>query len=109
MSSRSSHIGTTAGGNRAAFGPLSPVAVPLWFKPRVLGRAGWRLEQAERERTWALVSARAEGISIRLLIVTCPIGPAAFKKLDAIAVLRPHCYRTPEEHWRCRAACGWFG
>jgi hypothetical protein len=27
---------------------------------------GW-LEQAERERTWALFSARAEGISIRTL------------------------------------------
>jgi hypothetical protein len=30
-------------------------------------RAAWRLEQAERERVWALVSARAEGISIRTL------------------------------------------
>ena len=30
-------------------------------------RAAWRLEQAEREQTWALVSARAEGISIRTL------------------------------------------
>jgi hypothetical protein len=30
-------------------------------------RAAWRLEQAERERTWALASARAEGISIRKL------------------------------------------
>ena len=27
-----------------------------------VSRAAWRLEQAERERTWALVSARAEGI-----------------------------------------------
>ncbi len=26
-----------------------------------VSRAGWRLEQAGRERTWALVSARAEG------------------------------------------------
>ena len=30
-------------------------------------RAAWRLEQAERERAWALVSARAEGIAIRQL------------------------------------------
>jgi hypothetical protein len=30
-----------------------------------VSRAAWRLEQAERERTWALVSARAEEISIR--------------------------------------------
>jgi len=28
-------------------------------------RAAWRLEQAERERSWALASARAEGVSIR--------------------------------------------
>jgi len=32
-----------------------------------VSRAAWRLEQAERERTWALVSARAERISIRTL------------------------------------------
>jgi len=31
---------------------------------RVSG-AAWRLEQAERERSWALASARAEGVSIR--------------------------------------------
>ena len=29
-----------------------------------VSRAGWRLEQAERERVQALVSARAEGVSI---------------------------------------------
>jgi hypothetical protein len=37
---------------------------------RILTRvfcAAWRPDQAERERTWALVSARAEGISIRIL------------------------------------------
>jgi hypothetical protein len=28
-------------------------------------RAAWRLDQADRERAWSLVSARAEGISIR--------------------------------------------
>ncbi len=35
---------------------------------RVLARvscAAWRLDQAGRERTWALASARAEGIPIR--------------------------------------------
>jgi hypothetical protein len=32
-----------------------------------VSRAAWRLDQAEREQTWALVSARAEGISIRTL------------------------------------------
>ncbi len=30
-----------------------------------VSRAAWRLEQAERERAWALASARAEGVSIR--------------------------------------------
>ena len=30
---------------------------------RVSG-AAWRLEQAERERSWALASARAEGVSL---------------------------------------------
>jgi hypothetical protein len=30
-----------------------------------VSRAAWRLEQAERERSWALASARAEGVSIR--------------------------------------------
>ena len=37
--------------------------------PRV-SRAAWRLDQAERERAWALASARAEGISIRKLAKT---------------------------------------
>jgi hypothetical protein len=37
-------------------------------KRRVLARvtrAAWRLEQAERERAWALAAARTEGASIR--------------------------------------------
>lgn len=28
-------------------------------------RAAWRPEQAERERDWALASARADGLSVR--------------------------------------------
>jgi hypothetical protein len=32
-----------------------------------VSRAAWRLDQAGRERAWALVPARAEGISIRTL------------------------------------------
>ena len=32
-----------------------------------VSRAAWRLEQARRERSWALPSARAEGVSIRAL------------------------------------------
>ena len=38
-----------------------------------VSRAAWRLEQAERERSWALASARAEGISIRALAVISPL------------------------------------
>jgi hypothetical protein len=32
-----------------------------------VSRAAWRLDQAERERNWALASTRAEGVSIRAL------------------------------------------
>ena len=47
---------------------------------RVLARvscAAWRLEQAERERKWALVSARAEGISMPHLAkaLSVPVPP----------------------------------
>ena len=41
-----------------------------------VSRAAWRLEQAERERTWALVSARAEGISIRTLATVAGLSPS---------------------------------
>ena len=41
-----------------------------------VSRAAWRLEQAERERTWALVSARAEGISIRTLATAAGLSPS---------------------------------
>ena len=44
-------------------------------EPRV-SRAAWRLEQAERERTWALVSARVEGISIRTLATAAGLSPS---------------------------------
>ena len=43
-------------------------------------RAGWRLEQAGRERAWALASARAEGVPIRTLAGAWLVGkvqPAA--------------------------------
>jgi hypothetical protein len=43
-----------------------------------VSRAGWRLEQAERERTWALVSARAEGISIRILAAAAGLSPPGY-------------------------------
>jgi hypothetical protein len=38
-------------------------------------RAAWRLEQAEKERVWALVSARAEGVSIRTLGGAAGLSP----------------------------------
>ena len=59
-------------------------------EPRVLtrvSRAAWRLEQAERERTWALVSARAEGILIRTLAVAVGLSPSRVHQLVAAADL----------------------
>ena len=52
-----------------------------------VSRAGWRLEQAERERTWALVSARAEGISIRTLATAIGPSPSRVHQLVADAGL----------------------
>jgi hypothetical protein len=55
---------------------------------RVLTRvcqAAWRLEQAERERAWALVSARAEGISIRKLATAAGLSPSRVHQLVAAA------------------------
>ena len=47
----------------------------------------WRLEQAERERTWALASARAEGISIRALATAIGLSPSRVHQLVANAGL----------------------
>jgi hypothetical protein len=53
-----------------------------------VSRAAWRLEQAERERTWALlVSARAEGISIRTLAAAIGLSPSRVHQLVADADL----------------------
>ena len=52
-----------------------------------VSRAAWRLEQAERERTWALVSARAEGISIRTLATAAGLSPSRVHQLVADAGL----------------------
>ena len=52
-----------------------------------VSRAAWRLEQAERERTWALVSARAEGISIRKLAAAVGLSPSRVHQLVAAAGL----------------------
>src|SRR5215467_9057555 len=47
-------------------------------------RDGWR---ALRERTWALVSARAEGISIRILAAAAGLSPSRVHQLVAGADL----------------------
>jgi hypothetical protein len=52
-----------------------------------VSRAAWRLEQAERERTWALVSARAEGISIRTLAAAAGLSPSRVHQIVAAADL----------------------
>ena len=48
-----------------------------------VSRAGWRLDQAERERVWALVSARADGISIRTLATAIGLSPSRVHQLVA--------------------------
>ncbi len=38
-------------------------------------RAAWRREMAELERTWAIASAHAEGVSIRKIVAAAGLGP----------------------------------
>ncbi len=57
--------------------------IPMW----VLSLCGLDPEQAERERTWALVSARAEGISIRTLATAVGLSPSRVHQLVADADL----------------------
>ena len=52
-----------------------------------VSRAAWRLEQAERERVWALVSARAAGISIRKLATAIGLSPSRVHQIVADADL----------------------
>jgi len=52
---------------------------------RVLLRAAWRLEQAERERSWALASARAEGVSIRALAAAAGLSSSRVHQIVAAA------------------------
>jgi hypothetical protein len=52
-----------------------------------VARAAWRLEQAERERKWVLVSARAEGISIRTLATAVGLSPSRVHQIVADAGL----------------------
>ena len=55
-----------------------------WVLLRV-SRSAWRLEQAERERSWALASARAEGISIRTLASAAGLSPARVHQITTAA------------------------
>ena len=52
-----------------------------------VSRAAWRLEQAERERTWALASARAEGVSIRALGAAAGLSSSRVHQIVAAAGL----------------------
>ncbi len=52
-----------------------------------MSRAAWRLEQAERERTWALASARAEGVSIRTLAAAVGLSSSRVHQIVADADL----------------------
>ena len=72
-----------------------------------VSRAAWRLEQAGRERAWALASARAEGISIRALAAAIGLSPsrvhqrvadAGLDALDtALGELRAAGWPAPED------------
>ena len=65
--------------------------VAAWRRERRVlqrvSRAAWRLEQAERERVWALASARAEGVSIRTLAAAAGLSPARVHQITAAADL----------------------
>ena len=54
---------------------------------RRVSRAAWRLDQAERERSWALASARAKGVSIRTLAAAACLSPARVHQITAAADL----------------------
>jgi hypothetical protein len=53
-----------------------------------VSRAAWRLDQAERERTWALVSARAEGISIRTLATAIGLSPPECQRWGQVSLVK---------------------
>jgi lambda repressor-like predicted transcriptional regulator len=87
------------------------VDVVAWRrKRRVLARvtrAAWRLEQAERERAWALAAAKAEGASIREIATAAGLSSsrvhqvvtdADIDALDtALGVLRSAGWPAPED------------
>ena len=52
-----------------------------------VSRAARRLEQAGRERSWALASARAEGVSIRALAAAAGLSSSRVHQILAAADL----------------------
>jgi hypothetical protein len=52
-----------------------------------VSRAAWRLEQAGRERSWALASARAGGVSIRALAAAAGLSSSRMHQIVAAAGL----------------------
>ena len=48
-----------------------------------VSRAAWHLEQTERERSWVLASARAEGVSIRALAAAAGLSPTRVHQITA--------------------------
>jgi lambda repressor-like predicted transcriptional regulator len=87
------------------------VDVAAWRrKRRVLARvtrAAWRLEQAERERAWAIAAAKAEGASIRDIAQAAGLSPSRVHQLvtgtdvdaldTALGALRAAGWPTPED------------
>lgn len=52
-----------------------------------VSRVAWRPTHAERERAWALTSAKAEGVSIRTMAAAAWLSPSRVHKLVAAADL----------------------
>ena len=52
-----------------------------------VSRAAWRLDQAERERSWALASARAEGVSFRTLAAAAGLSSSRVHQIVVAADL----------------------
>lgn len=72
-----------------------------------VSRAAWRLRAADRERDWALASARAQGVSIRVLAGAVGLSAARVHQLladtaldeldDALGQLREVGWPAPED------------
>jgi hypothetical protein len=72
-----------------------------------LARATFRLEMAEMERIWAIVSAHREGLSVRDIAQQVGLGPTRVHQLvtspqadcveHALSVLREAGWPTPED------------